>query len=167
LPKLGFASDFETTAPAVGPAVGKVTLTVPDGTRLARAATFDADHPAGTDLDLFAYRAGTNTLVASSSGGTTEEEITLPPGSYDVYVVQFALPAGVQELDVALHSWIVGDTATGNLTATPATQPVTRGVNATVTATWTGLTTGTRYLGVISYGNTTTRIGQTVLTVTS
>jgi hypothetical protein len=164
---VGTETDFDTTAPATSPAVGKVTLTVPAGTRLARSATFDADHPAGTDLDLFAYQAGTGALVASSTGGTAEEEITLPPGSYDIYVVQFALPAGTGELDVAHHSWVVGDTATGNLTATPASRPVTRGENVTVTAAWTGLTAGGRYLGVIAYGDGTTRIGQTVLSVTA
>nr|WP_308129484.1 S8 family peptidase [Actinoplanes polyasparticus] len=164
---VGTESDFDTSAPAEGPAVGKVTLTVPAGTRLARAATFDADHPAGTDLDLFAYRTGTNTLVASSGGGTAEEEINLPPGSYDIYIVQFALPAGLGELDVVHHSWVVGDTAAGNLTASPATQSVTRGQATTVTAAWTGLTAGARYLGLIAYGDGTARIGQTVLQVTA
>ncbi len=164
---VGTETDFDTSAPAVGPAVGRVALTVPAGTLLARAATFDADHPAGTDVDLFAYRAGTNTLVASSGGGTAEEQVTLPPGSYDIYVVQFALPAGVNELDVVHHSWVVGDTAAGNLTATPATQPVTRGEPTTVTAAWNGLTAGGRYLGVITYGDGTTRLGQTILSVTA
>ncbi|WP_250004998.1 S8 family peptidase [Actinoplanes sp. M2I2] len=164
---VGAESDFDTTAPATGPAVGKVTLTVPAGTRLARAATFDADHPAGTDLDLFAYQAGTNTLVASSGGGTAEEQIQLPPGSYDIYVVQFALPPGTTELDVIHHSWVVGDAAAGNLTATPASQAVTRGEPATVTASWTGLTAGSRYLGLVAYGDGTARIGQTILQITA
>ncbi len=163
----GTETDFDTSAPVVGPAVGRVALTVPAGTRLARAATFDADHPAGTDVDLFAYRAGTNTLVASSGGGTAEEEVTLPPGAYDIYVVQFALPEGVTALDVVHHSWVVGDTAAGNLTATPATQTVTRGEIVTVTAAWTGLTAGARYLGVIGYSDGTARLGQTVLSVTA
>ncbi|WP_328474566.1 S8 family serine peptidase [Actinoplanes sp. NBC_00393] len=162
---VGSEPDFDTGAPAAGPAVGKVTVTVPAGTRLARAATFDADHPAGTDLDLFAYRAGTNTLVASSAGSTAEERVTLPAGSFDVYVVQFATPPGVSELDVSHHSWIVGDTAQGNLTATPASQAVTRGEPVTVTAAWTGLTAGSRYLGVVGYGDGTARIGQTVVSV--
>ncbi|GAB2584539.1 hypothetical protein Aab01nite_54040 [Paractinoplanes abujensis] len=162
---VGTETDFDTGAPAETPAVTKVTLTVPAGTRLARVATFDADHPAGTDLDLFAYRAGTNTPAGSSGGGTAEEEITLPAGSYDIYVVQFAVPAGVTEQDAVLHSWVVGDTAAGNLTVTPATQPVTRGEPARVTAAWTGLTAGTRYLGAVVYGDGTAPIGQTVLTV--
>jgi subtilisin family serine protease len=162
---VGSEPDFDTGSPAAGPAVGKVTVTVPAGTRLARAATFDADVPEGTDLDLFAYRAGTSTLVASSAGSTAEEQVTLAAGSYDVYVVQFATPPGVEELDVPHHSWIVGDTAAGNLTATPAGQAVTLGTAATVTAAWTGLTAGSRYLGLIAYSDGTTRIGQTILSV--
>lgn len=162
---VGSETDFDSAAPATGPSVGKVTLTVPTGTRLARAATFDADVPAGTDLDLFAYRAGTSTLVASSAGSTAEEQVNLTAGSYDVYVVQFATPPGVEELDVPHHSWIVGDAAAGNLTATPAGQNVTLGTPAKVTAAWTGLTAGTRYLGLIAYSDGTARIGQTVMSV--
>ena len=79
----------------------------------------------------------------------------------------FSLPPGASELDAALHSWVVGDTAAGNLTATPASRPVTRGESATVTAAWTGLTAGTRYLGLIAYGDGTARIGQTILAVTA
>ncbi|HWS32121.1 MAG TPA: S8 family serine peptidase [Actinoplanes sp.] len=164
---VGTDTTFNTAAPAVGPAVGKVTFTVPAGTRLARAATFDAEVPAGTDLDLFAYRAGTTTLVASSAGSTAEEALSLAAGSYDIYVVQFATPPGVNELDVTHHSWAVADTAAGNLTATPAQQSVTVGTPVTVTATWIGLTAGTRYLGVVGYGDGTTRLGQTVLSVVS
>jgi subtilisin family serine protease len=162
---VGTETDFDTAAPAEGPAVGKVTFTVPAGARLARAATFDADHPDGTDLDLFAYRAGTSTLVASSAGGTAEERITLPAGSYDIYVVQFALPSGVTQLAVKHHSWVVTSGAAGNLTATPASQPVTLGENATVTAAWSGLTAGTRYLGVIAYGDGSAEIGRSIVSV--
>ncbi|GAA1638147.1 S8 family peptidase [Actinoplanes couchii] len=162
---MGTEPAFNTAAPAAGPAVGKVTFTVPSETRLARAATFDAEVPDGTDLDLFAYRAGTTTLVASSAGSTAEEALSLAAGSYDIYVVQFATPPGVNELDVTHHAWAVGDTAAGNLTATPAQQTVTVGSPVTVTAGWTGLTAGVRYLGVVGYGDGTTRIGQTVLSV--
>ncbi|TDO41919.1 peptidase inhibitor I9 [Paractinoplanes brasiliensis] len=164
---VGTEPDFDTGAPAAGPAVAKVTLTVPAGTRLARSATFDADHPDGTDLDLFAYRAGTTTLVGSSAGATAEERLTLAPGTYDIYVVLFAAAPGTSELDVKHHSWIVGDTPAGNLTATPPVQTVTRGQPVTVTAAWTGLTAGARYLGLVAYGDGTTGIGQTVMAVTA
>ncbi|WP_430782575.1 S8 family peptidase [Actinoplanes sp. G11-F43] len=162
---VGTQPDFDSAAPVAGPAVGKVTVTVPAGTLLSRAATFDADVPDGTDLDLYAYRAGTTTLVATSAGSTAQEQLNLAAGSYDVYVVQFATPPGVGELDVTHHSWAVGDTAAGNLTATPAQQSVSVGTTVSVTATWTGLTAGARYLGVVGYSDGTSRIGQTVVSV--
>ena len=69
----GTKTDFSTAAPATGPAVAKVTITVPAGSRLARFATYDADYAAGTDVDLFVYNAGSSTLRFRSAGGTAEE----------------------------------------------------------------------------------------------
>ena len=91
----GTNTNFNPAAPAAGPAVAKVTVNVPAGTRLSRFATFDADYGAGTDIDLFVYNAGTNTLRGQSAGGTAEESVTgLPAGDYDIYVVLFAQPGG-------------------------------------------------------------------------
>jgi hypothetical protein len=156
---------FTEAAPAEGPGVKKVTVTVPAGTTLAKFATFDGDVPMGTDVDLYAYQSGTANEVGSSGGGTTEESITLPgPGTYDVYVVMFgatgALPA------VKGHAFVVPGTAAGNLTATPATQSVTTGSPATVTIGWSGLTAGVRYLGVVSYTDGTNTLGQTIVSIT-
>ena len=68
-----------------------------------------------------------------------------------MYANLFALPVGKHEADVKLNSFVVGSTPAGNLTATPATQPVTTGTNATVNLAWNNLAAGTRYLGVLSY----------------
>src|SRR5262249_22062251 len=109
---VGTNTNFNPNAPAVGPAVAKGTVNVPAGTRLARFATFDADYPSGTDLDVFVYRGGT--LVGQSAGGTAEESVTFNnpvSGSYDIYVVQFALASGVTEQDTHQHSFVVPSTA--------------------------------------------------------
>ena len=91
----GTNTNFNPAAPAAGPAVAKVTVDVPAGTRLSRFATFDADYAAGADIDLFVYAAGTNTFAGQSAGGTAEESVTgLPAGDYDIYVVLFAQPGG-------------------------------------------------------------------------
>ena len=91
----GTNTNFNPAAPAAGPAVAKVTVNVPAGTRLSRFATFDADYASGADIDLFVYAAGTNTLRGQSAGGTAEESVTgLPAGDYDIYVVLFAQPGG-------------------------------------------------------------------------
>jgi hypothetical protein len=165
---VGTNIDFSAAAPAEGPAVMKTTVTVPGGTRLARFATYDADYPAGTDLDLYVYKAGTKTLVGSSGGGTAEEVVTFDgaaaAGSYDVYVVQYALAGGRTEQDVHLHSFVV-PTGGATMTVTPATQTVTTAIPATVTAGWSGLTPGVRYLAVVDFDSGAGTIGSTIVAV--
>jgi subtilisin family serine protease len=158
----GTETGFAPSAPAVGAGVKKVTVTVPAGTVLSRVATFDGDLPANTDVDLFAYPAGTSTLVGQSAGGTAEESIALGAGTYDIYVVLFAatgLPS------VKFHAFTVPAAAAGNLTVSPASLSVTTGVAASVTFTWSGLTAGSRYLGVVRYSDGSATIGQTVVAI--
>jgi subtilisin family serine protease len=163
----GTEPNFNTAAPAAGTGVGKTTVTVPAGTRLAQFATFESDYAMGTDIDLFVYQAGTSNLVGFSAGGTASETVALSAaGSYDVYVVAFALPPGATSVDIQHNHWIVGDAAAGNLTATPASQAVSLGGTANVTFGWSGLTAGVRYLGLVTYGNGTSDIGQTVVAIT-
>src|SRR5207247_2603785 len=83
-------------------------------TKVARFATFAADYGPATDIDMFVYQAGTSTLVGQSAGGDAQEAVTVTaPGSYDVYVVQFALDPGVTEQDVKLNGFAVGPVAAG------------------------------------------------------
>ena len=159
-------TSFPTANPAANEHVAKFTVNVPAGTKYARFSTFDTDYPAGTDVDVFVYKSGTTALLASSTGGSAEEEANLPKpagGSYDVYVDLFA---GADEQAVKLNHWELA-TSTGNLTATPATQPVQAAGQANVTATWTGLTAGTRYLGQLLYTDGADGSGSTVLRVDS
>src|SRR5206468_11887961 len=67
---IGEQQRFDRANPAAGPAVAKVTVTVPAGSRAARFATFAAEHAPKADLDAFVYRAGTSTLVTTSAGAT-------------------------------------------------------------------------------------------------
>jgi subtilisin family serine protease len=159
-------TSFPSGSPAAGPHTAKYTVTVPAGTSVARFATFDSDVAAGTDLDLFVYNAGTNTLVGSSTGATAQEQVQLldTAGTFDVYVDQFALPAGTTQQVVPEFDWAVG-AATGNLTATPTTKAGTTGKPFTLTATWTGLTADTHYLGTLTYTDGTNQLNQTVLAV--
>jgi hypothetical protein len=160
------ASAFDPFNPAESPTVGKFTVTVPAGTKVARFSTFDADYSAGTDLDMYVYEAGGTEPIGSSTGGSAEEGVTVSAaGTYDIYLVQFALPRGQTENDAKLHAFVVGSTAAGNLTVTPASQPVKQGETRSVTATWTGLTSGRYYLGVVEYGRSGTPMGQTVIQI--
>jgi hypothetical protein len=163
---LTFTADdtgFNPNAPAESAGVKKVSVTVPAGTTLARVATFDGDLPAGTDVDLFAYNAGTALSAGSSAGGSAEESITLGPGSYDVYVVLFAHQGAIPT--VKHHTFIVNDVNAGNLTVTPASQPATLAGKASVTFAWSGLAAGSRYLGVVSYSDGTTTVGRTIVSI--
>ena len=163
----GTEPNFNTAAPAVGPGVGKATVSVAAGSVLARFATFDTDYTMGTDIDLFVYQAGTNVLVAQSAGGTADEAVTLSAaGSYDIYMVIFALPPGQTGANIKHNSWVVTSGSAGNFTASPASQAVTLGGSASVSAGWSGLTAGTRYLGVVSFSDGTSSVGQTIVLVT-
>ncbi|HCT75942.1 MAG TPA: hypothetical protein DGT23_04985 [Micromonosporaceae bacterium] len=164
LPVVGTEPNFNVGNPAVGPGVNKATVNVPAGSALVRFSTFETDYPAGTDIDLFVFQGGT--LVGVSAGGTSDESVTLSAaGVYDVYVVAFALAPGETGADIQLNHWVVPTGSAGNFTVTPASQAVTVGGTANVTAAWSGLSAGTRYLGVVVYGNGTSTIGSTVVSV--
>jgi subtilisin family serine protease len=159
---------FDPAAPAVSARTAKFTVTIPEGTVLARHATFDRDFTQGTDVDLYLYAAGTTDLVASSGGPSAEEQIEIPnppAGTYDLYVVLFGAAAGETSVTVPTFVWSLGSAAAGNLTVTPATQPVRVGQPVTVTAAWSGLEAGKRYLGRVNYGDGTAGVGGTVVRV--
>ena len=156
---------FSSGNPAASATVLKYTVTVPTGTKAARVATFNSDHAAGSDIDLYAYRTGA--LVGQSAGGTADEEITLTtPGSYDVYAVQFSLPVGVTQQEVKAHAFVVGGTSTGNLDVRPASQRVAANQTIAFTLTWHNLEAARRYLGILEFGDGTAPRAQTLITVT-
>ena len=122
--------------------------------------------PAGTDLDVFVYKSGTTTLLASSTGGSAEEEADLPApagGTYDVYVDLFA---GAAEQNVKLDHWELQNPES-NLTVSPASQSVQVAAQTNVTASWTGLTAGTGYLGQLHYSDGADGSGSTIVRVDS
>jgi subtilisin family serine protease len=152
----------------IGPDTGRVNITVPAGTKLARFSTIGAEYAPGTDVDLFVYKtdpSGGLEQVGQSAGGTADEVVDLTePGTYAVFVNLFANP-GSNPLPVKLHSWTVG-ASLGNFTATPASQAVTVGGTATITASWTGLDPAHRYLGLVEYSDATSVVGSTTVSVT-
>lgn len=141
------------------------SVVVPAGTKVLRFATYDADYPAGTDLDISVTRGGV--LVGSSGGGSSEESVTLTGADLGgTYVVTLDYFAGASDtIDIKLNSFAVGSSATGNLTATPATQSVTTGVPALVTLNWTGLTPGVRHLGTVTWSDGSATVGRTLVSV--
>ena len=97
-------ASFDTANPTANDYTLKTTVSVPAGTTLARFQTFDRDHPAGTDLDLFVFEAGTANLVGQSAGGTSEELVDVEDpaaGDYDVYVYLFGLAPGQSSVNAS------------------------------------------------------------------
>ncbi len=96
---------------------------MPAGSKLARFATFDADYPAGTDVDIAVVRQepdGTLTPAGTSASGSSEESVTVTePGTYVVSVNLFAASG---QTNVKLDSWVVPPGNAGNLTVSPASQ---------------------------------------------
>jgi hypothetical protein len=159
---VGENTTFDPDDPQVDPAVGKFTVSTAAGTKATQIALFASDYPAGTDLDLFVYQNGE--LVGQSAGGSAEESVMLSGGgTFDVYVVQFALAGGRTEQDVKLRTFAVGTTNAGNVSVTPASRQVTVGQQVTFTLNWTGLAAGTRYLGVVEYSDGTAVHGSTLV----
>jgi len=157
-----YNGDFDPRNPPSSPAIAKTTVTTPPDTKVVRFATYD-EYPAGTDLDLYVVRDGA--FLGASQGLTSDEEVILRGGgTFDVYVMQWALPSETHETDVRLHSYEVTQ-STGNLAVRPASTQVTPGEAVTVTASWTGVPPGSHYFGAVEYFAKTTSLGMTTLEV--
>jgi len=161
---------FDPNAPATGPGTSSFEVNVPDGSSVARFQTFASDYAPDTDIDIFVYYKfddGTLQLVDQSAGGTADESVTVTDsGNWVVFVNVFNNPAGdTAPLAVKGYDFVVGGSAAGNLTATPASQSVTLAGTATVNLAWSGLTAGQHYLGVVVYGDGTSSIGDTIVSI--
>ena len=126
---------------------------VPGGAKVARFSLDAVDDNA--DLDLFVYVETPTGLafVDLSASGAADEQVTLvapAEGTYHVFVNGFATPGG--STAYGLSRFVVPDSAAGNLTVTDNVS-VSIASPVTLTLTWTGLDTGKRWLGVVSYGN--------------
>jgi subtilisin family serine protease len=173
----GYDGPFTATARGLVPATkspGSVAtdgvvdfmVTIPANTKHARFSTFDADVSQASDLDMEVYNAA-GTLVGSSGGSTAQEEVNLSSptaGLYKVRVIGFAVPSGAANFN--LYSWLVGDTAAGNMTVTaPAT--ATTGQSGAITITTTGLAAGTKYMGSVVYGGASNLPNPTIVRIDS
>ncbi|WP_180687401.1 S8 family serine peptidase [Streptomyces gossypiisoli] len=164
----GTWTDSFTPPPSPLPAsAARTEITVPEGTALARVAIRSSDFLAGSDIDLWVYDKDGNRI--SSPTGSSDEYLDLTePGTYEVYVNQFALPEGATSQTYTLHTWLIGPDSRPDrpATVTPAEQRVALGGTADVTVSWRDLPTGRTYLGLVGYDDGTGTVGTTLLTVT-
>ena len=174
----GYSGPFTATARGLMPAVraaGSVatggtvgfTITILAGTTHARFSLFDNDVSQASDLDLHVYRQDPTklTLVGTSGGATSAEEVNLrnpTAGTYTVVVEGFAVPSGAASF--TLSRWLLGNTDAGNMTVTAPTTAVI-GQVAQIGITPVGLAGATRYLGSVVYGPQTTLPPPTIIRI--
>ncbi|GAA2168289.1 MULTISPECIES: S8 family serine peptidase [Glycomyces] len=160
------SSTFPSEAPVESSHAVSYEFTTPEDAALVRFSTFDADHPAGTDLDLFVYTKdadGTLTLVGNSASGGSNETVSLPGGyTFVVFVDEWAGPS---PLDAKLHAWVVPAADAGNLAVDPAEQTVAMGDEYSVGLTWSGLAEGQRFLGTVNYAADGSAIDSTIVSI--
>ena len=125
-----------------------VPVTVPAGSTLLRAQTVGV--ASNDDADVYIFDADGN--LVSAEGATplsneTADVLSPPAGTYYVEVNGFA--AAGATIPFTLRTFVVPNTAAGNLTVSPTTLTGALGSTRKVTVTWKGLTAGAPYLGWI------------------
>jgi hypothetical protein len=117
---------------------------------------------ADADLDVYVYGPG-GTLVASSTQGGTDEEVTIQSpanGTWTVYVHGWQAPGG--DSDYTLYSWAVPNTTGGSLVATGPASAV-NGTTGTINLSWTGAVGWN--LGAVDHTEGSTVLGRTLVEV--
>jgi subtilisin family serine protease len=120
---------------------------------------------ANADLDVYVY-GPSGTLVASSTLGGTDEEVTLQDpanGTYTVYVHGWQAPGG--DSDYTLYSWQISNVPGGNLTVDSAPTSATLGAVGTIQLSWTGAAAGQWHLGAVSHNEGSNLLGRTLVEV--
>jgi hypothetical protein len=129
--------------------------------------TFDADQGPELDLDLYVYVKlddGSLELFGAPLLSGSDEHVDLEAGrTYTIFVDLWDAPTDAVEAPV--HTWVVPETAAGNLTVTPESLEAKAGGVHTVTATWSGLDANRRYLGTIDYLAEEALLGRTIVAV--
>jgi hypothetical protein len=131
------------------PNAAQIPVTVPAGTTFARFSLFDDFTDGNDDLDLCVFRG--TTLVGSSGGATSAEEISLvnPTAALYTVVVQGFATDG-PDANFTLFHWLLDSTAAGNMTVS-APASATLGTTAPINLTFNSLAPATKYLGSVAY----------------
>lgn len=146
-----------------GPGTVSFSVVIPAGTTYARFSLFDANVSPASDLDLYVYRG--STLVGSSGGSTSNEEVNLlnpAADTYTVWVHGYNVPS--PPATFTLFTWVLGSTAAGNMTVTAPTTATT-GATGNIDLAFTGLASGTKYLGSVAYSGTSGMPNPTIVRV--
>jgi subtilisin family serine protease len=161
-------SNFNQGNPDSNQGITTHDIVVAAGTSIFRISMFDPETDGDDDIDLYLYRVnadGTKTIVGSSGGGTSAEQIQLAnptAATYRLYVHGWETDG--PDANYSLHSWTLGTADAGNMTVT-GPDTATIGGTGTVDLSWTGLDAGKRYLGQVRYDEGATTHGTTIVRV--
>lgn len=139
---------------------------VPEGTTLSRF-DLDSSDDTGSDLDLTVYRVVSADDLRyyerwQSATGSADEQVTLPAPTAGTYLVVANVYATSAPMTWDMTYANVQPEGEGAFTANPNPIPAVRGQATSYELSWAGLTAGTRYLGLVQYGESDVR---TVVTV--
>ncbi|MGW1274101.1 S8 family serine peptidase, partial [Streptomyces sp. NPDC002491] len=161
----GEDQDFPSD-PRPGDAAAMIPVHVPQGAPFTRVAADPADHVPGTSVFLYAFDEN-GVLIPSEPQIGSGDYVDLPPGDYEVYVVQYDMPKDTDSQQYTLRLWRVGQTTPAvRPVVAPAVQPVAPGAPRALTMSWPDAVRGERYVGVVEYGDGTRPAGLTRLAVT-
>lgn len=140
---------------------------VPEGTTLSRF-DLDSSDDDGSDLDLTVYRVVSPDDLRyyerwQSATGSADERVTLPAPTAGTYLVVANMYSTTGPMTWDMTYANVQPGGEGAFAATPNPIAAVRGEKTSYELSWTGLTAGTRYLGLVRYGDSEVR---TVVTVT-
>lgn len=141
---------------------------VPEGTTLSRF-DLDSSDDDGSDLDLTVYRVVSPDDLRyyenwQSATGSADEQVTVPAPTAGTYLVVANVYSTTGPMTWDMSYANVQPGGEGAFTATPNPIDAVRGEKTSYDLSWTGLTAGTRYLGLVQYGDSAVR---TVVTVTT
>jgi subtilisin family serine protease len=158
--------DHDQTFPSADDNQGGVVM-IPYPVSGAAAARWSLHLPGPDDLDLYLLDSGGN-IVAQSTNGGTDEDITLIAPADDTYTlaVHGWAVGEAAGLNFSVQSWIVPNATGGSLSIAAPTAAVL-GTTATETASWTGLAAGNTYLGAITHSDSSGVLATTLVDVTT
>ena len=146
---------FDPQAPGADADTAAVPLTVPGGTEALRVQL--EGHRAADDMDVYLYRDGV--LTALATGKSSDETLTLvepPAGDYTAYVVSASAANGTTTTG-QLYTWVLPPADAGNLTG-PGAVAAAPGQSFGFRLTWTDeLSPTSRWFGVVRYGDSDRR----------
>lgn len=134
---------------------------VPEGTTLSRF-DLDSSDDEGSDLDLTVYRVvGPDDLRYyerwQSATASADEQVTLPTPTAGTYLIVANVYSTTAPMTWDMTYANVAPGGEGALTATPNPIPVMQGQPTSYELGWSGLVAGTKYLGVVQYGDSAVR----------